>query len=162
MADSFDLLMIEVQLTKEGDANYMKVLEAIFMHINALKKEGIQDHVFDELKKKYEMDFKFSNDKKSSLETANDLGKKMPYDHNMTEILEINRKHYRYDSINKEDIINRLNLLTADNMFAIFHSKNHKKLRDKDPKAWKTDHYYSKSFSIEKLSNETIKNLNEA
>ena len=57
MADSFDLLMLEITLTKKGDANYMKVMEAVFMHINALKKEGIQDHVFDELKHKNEMDF---------------------------------------------------------------------------------------------------------
>ena len=35
----------------------MKVLEGVFRFINALKKEGVQDHLFDELKKKNEMDF---------------------------------------------------------------------------------------------------------
>jgi hypothetical protein len=86
----------------------------------------------------------------------------MPYDHNLTEVLQINRRHYRYDTINKEDIMNRLNFLTADNMYAIFHSKNHKKLKDQNPKEWRTDHFYSKSFAVEVLSNETIKSLNQA
>jgi hypothetical protein len=84
----------------------------------------------------------------------------MPYDHNITDILEINRKTYRFGTINKEDIMNRLSLLTADNMEAIFHSKSHKKLKDKNPKEWTTDHYYSKSFAVEVLSNETIRSLN--
>jgi hypothetical protein len=100
--------------------------------------------------------------KKTSLETANDLGRKMPYDHNITEILEINRKPFRYDSINKEDIMNRLNLLTADNMYAIFHSKSLKAVKDKNPSEWKVDHYYSKSYLLEKLSDEKIKSLNQA
>lgn len=56
----------------------------------------------------------------------------------------------------------RLNFLTADNMYAMFHSKSLKNLRDKDPKGWKTDHYYSKSFTVEVLSNETIQSLNQA
>lgn len=86
----------------------------------------------------------------------------MPYDHNMTDILEINRKPYRYDSINKEDIMKRLNLMTADNMYAIFHSKSLKTLKDKNPQEWKVDHYYSKSFTVEKLSNEKIQSLNLA
>ena len=44
-------------MTKKGDANYMKVLEGVFMYINQLKKDGVQEHVFEELKKKNEMDF---------------------------------------------------------------------------------------------------------
>jgi secreted Zn-dependent insulinase-like peptidase len=138
----------------------MKVMEAVFMHINQLKKEGVQEHVFDDLKKKNEIDFIFSTVKKSSLETANDLGRKMPYDHNITDILEINRKPFKYDTINKEDIMSKLNLLTADNMYAMLHSKNLKNLKDKNPKEWKTDHYYSKSFTVEVLSNKTIQSLN--
>ena len=130
------------------------------MYINELKKEGIQDHVFDELKRKSEMDFQFNSVKKTSLETANDLGRKMPYDHNITEILEINRKPFKYGSINKEQIMNRLNFLTADNMEAIYHSKTFKKLKEKNPQDWKTDHYFSKSFAVEVLSDETINNLN--
>lgn len=86
----------------------------------------------------------------------------MPYEQNMTEILEINRKPFKYDAINKEDIMNRLNLLSADNMFAIYHSKSLKALKEKNPKEWKTDHYYSKTFAVELLSNQTIKSLNQA
>ena len=86
----------------------------------------------------------------------------MPYDHNITDILEINRKPFKYDTINKEDIMSRLNMLTADNMYAMFHSKNLKNLKDKNPKEWKTDHYYSKSFTVEVLSNKTIQSLNQA
>ena len=52
-----DVLAVEIQLTKKGDAEYMKVLQAVFMHINQLKKDGVKEHVFDELKKKNEMDF---------------------------------------------------------------------------------------------------------
>ena len=140
----------------------MKVLEAVFMHINELKKEGIQEYVFNELKIKNELDFIYSTVKKSSLETANDLVKKMPLDHNMTDILEINRKPFRFDSINKEDIMNRLNLLSTDNMYAIFHSKGLKKLKDKNPEQWKTEHYFKKSFAVDVLSDETIKSLNQA
>jgi secreted Zn-dependent insulinase-like peptidase len=140
----------------------MKVLEAVFMHINELKKEGIQDYVFNELKIKNELDFIYTTVKKSSLETANELVRKMPMDKNITEILEINRKPFRYDAINKADIMNRLNLLTTENMYVIFHSKSLGKLKDKNPKEWKTDHYYSKSFAVEELSNETIRSLNQA
>ena len=149
-------------MTKKGDADYMKVLKAVFMYINQLKKDGVQDHVFNDLKKKNEMDFQFTTTKKTSLETANDIGKKMSYNHNMSDILEINRKQFRYDSINKEDIMNRLKFLTADNMEAIFHSKSLKSLKDKNPKDWKIDHFYSKSFAVEVLSNETIRSLNKA
>jgi len=86
----------------------------------------------------------------------------MPYDHNMTEILEINRKPYRYDSINKDDIMKRLNMMTADNMYAIYHSKSLKNLKEKNPQEWKVDHYYSKSFTVEKLTDEKIQSLNQA
>lgn len=149
-------------MTKKGDANYMKVLEGVFMYINQLKKDGVQEHVFEELKKKNEMDFQFSTTKKTSLETANDLGKKMGHNQNLTDILEINRRPFRYDSMNKEDIMNRLRFLTAENMEAILHSKSLKQQKDKNPKEWKQDHFYSKSFTVEVLSNETIKSLNQA
>ena len=71
--------------------------------------------MFNQLKIKNELDFINTIDKKSSLETANELVKKMPLDQNMTDILEINRKPFRFDTINKEDIMSRLNLLTTDN-----------------------------------------------
>jgi hypothetical protein len=35
----------------------MKVMQAVFMHINQLKKDGVQEHVWEELKKKNEIDF---------------------------------------------------------------------------------------------------------
>lgn len=44
--------------------------------------------------------------------------------------MEINRKPFLFETINKDDILNRLNLMKADNMYAIFHSKNHKKIKD--------------------------------
>lgn len=41
LANSFDNIILEIQLTKKGDADYMKVMETVFMHINSLKKEGV-------------------------------------------------------------------------------------------------------------------------
>ena len=41
LANSLDTLLVEIELTKKGDENYMKVLEGVFRFINALKKEGV-------------------------------------------------------------------------------------------------------------------------
>lgn len=105
----------------------------------------------------------FNNARKlGALETAVDLSRKMNFNHNQTDIMEINRKPFLFETINKDDILNRLNLMKADNMYAIFHSKNHKKIKDQKPSLFQTEKWYTKSFMVEVLSNETIKNLNEA
>lgn len=52
LAESFDLLQVDVGLTEKGETEYMKVLESVYMYINNLKKEGIKDYVFEELKYK--------------------------------------------------------------------------------------------------------------
>lgn len=159
MAESFDLLQVDVGLTEKGETEYMKVLESVYMYINNLKKEGIKDYVFEELKYKNQMDF--NNQRKlGALETAVDLSRKMNFNHNETDIMEINRKPFLFETINKDDILNRLNLMKADNMYAIFHSKNHKKIKDLKPSLFQTEKWYTKSFMVEVLSNETIKNLN--
>jgi secreted Zn-dependent insulinase-like peptidase len=88
--------------------------------------------VFDELKNKNLMDFN-NAPKQAPLETAVDLSRKMNANLNQSDIAEINRKPFLFEHINKDDIMNRLNLMKADNMYAIFHSKNHKKEKDANP-----------------------------
>jgi hypothetical protein len=58
--------------------------------------------------------------------------------------------------------MDRLNLMKADNMYVIFHSKNHKNLKDKSPSLFQTEKWYSKAYSVEQLSNKTMTDLNNA
>jgi secreted Zn-dependent insulinase-like peptidase len=123
---------VDIGLTEQGEKEYMKVIESVYAFINDIKTLGIKDYVFDELKNKNLMDFN-NAPKQAPLETAVDLSRKMNANLNQSDIAEINRKPFLFEHINKDDIMNRLNLMKADNMYAIFHSKNHKKEKDANP-----------------------------
>ena len=120
---------VDIGLTEKGEKEYMKIIESVYQYINQIKEEGIKDYVFDELKYKNLIDFN-NSPKQKSLETAVDLSRKMNANLNQSDISQIFRKPFLYEHINKPDIMQRLDLMKADNMYVIFHSKNHKKEKD--------------------------------
>jgi len=111
------------------------------MFINEIKKEGVKDFLFDELKFKNEMNFN-SVKKMSSQETANEISKSIIHGTNQRELIEINRSPFLFGEINKSDIMDRLNLMTPDNGYVVFHSKNNKDEMTKNPKLFQTEKYY--------------------
>lgn len=126
------MMEVDIGLTEKGEKEYMKIIESVYQYINEIKEEGIKDYVFDELKYKSLIDFN-NSPKQKSLETAVDLSRKMNANLNQSDIPEILRKPFLFEHINKPDIMKRLELMKADNMFVIFHSKNHKKEKEQKP-----------------------------
>jgi len=76
MGQTFDMFQMDIGLTEKGENEYMNVLKTVYMFINEIKSEGVQDYIFDELKHKNQLEF--NNEKKMSpMETANDLSRKL-------------------------------------------------------------------------------------
>lgn len=76
------------------------------------------------------------------------------------DVVEINRKPFLFESMNKEDIRGRLEAMSADNMYVIFHSMSHKELKEANPDAFQTEKWYSKAFTTEVLTADQIQQLN--
>lgn len=70
------------------------------------------------------------------------------------DVVEINRKPFLFETLNKEDIQSRLEAMKADNMYVIFHSMSHKELKEANPDSFQTEKWYSKAFTTEVLSTE--------
>ncbi|KAL6628157.1 a-pheromone processing metallopeptidase-like protein Ste23 [Neocallimastix sp. 'constans'] len=47
--DDFDNFKIEISLTEKGLSNYEEVIEIVFQYIEMLKKEGVQEWIYNEL-----------------------------------------------------------------------------------------------------------------
>jgi len=76
MGNAFDMFTLDIGLTDKGEKDYQQVMKFVYMFINEIKKEGVKDFLYDELKRKSEM--QFANEKKMSpMETANELSKKL-------------------------------------------------------------------------------------
>ena len=97
------------------------------MFINQIKKEGVQDYIFSEFQLKSTIDFN-NLSKLDSTSASVNFARKMNFIKEEEDIKEINRKAFLYDKLDKEDILNRLELMEPNNMYVIHHSLAHKKL----------------------------------
>lgn len=57
---AFTTFYVDITLTRQGLENVNKVIEAVFTYINILKQRGIQDYIFDEVKRVGEINFEFA------------------------------------------------------------------------------------------------------
>ena len=54
---AFDEFSLTISLTEQGETDYLKVIEFVYMFINQIKKEGPQQYVFDEMATKSTLSF---------------------------------------------------------------------------------------------------------
>jgi hypothetical protein len=128
------------------------------MFINQIKKEGVQDYIFSEFQLKSAIDFN-NLSKLDSTSASVNFARKMNFIKDEDDIKEINRKAFLYDKLDKDDIMNRLELMEPNNMYVIHHSLAHKKLKETSPELFKTEKWYNKEFGVEELTEEQIEKL---
>lgn len=73
---AFDQLYVKVSLSEQGEREYLRVLEIVYMFINQLKQEGFQPHVYQDMQTKHKLDFD-NITKMRALTYANSLAKRM-------------------------------------------------------------------------------------
>ncbi len=64
------------------------------------------------------------------------------------DLKEILRRPYFYDKLDWQDVEMRLDLMHPENMYIIYHSQNHLKLRDEDPQLFLKEKWYDREFTI--------------
>jgi len=128
------------------------------MFINQIKKEGVQDYIFSEFQLKSAIDFN-NLSKLDSTSASVNFARKMNFIKEEEDIKEINRKAFLYEKLDKDDIMNRLELMEPNNMYVIHHSLAHKKLKETNPEVFKTEKWYNKEFGVEELTEEQIDKL---
>lgn len=57
---SFSNFYIDVTLTKKGLENFQSVIEAVFQFAQIVRDKGVQDYVFNEVKRVGEINFEFA------------------------------------------------------------------------------------------------------
>ena len=91
------------------------------------------------------------------MNTATSFARKLHFTKKEEDIPDINRKQFIFENLDKEDILKRLSLMKADNMYVIHHSLNHKALDNLQKEIW-----FDKEFAVSKLSDDHINKLNFA
>jgi secreted Zn-dependent insulinase-like peptidase len=91
------------------------------MYINKIKQEGPQKRIYDELSKKYKIDFE-NITKQPAMSYANMLARSMNFnmlkdDSNVDNFLMTN---YMYDNFDEEAVMESLKLLSPDNMWGYY------------------------------------------
>ena len=139
---------LSVQLTTEGLKHKDEVLQVIYSQINSLKKDGIAQWVFDELKEVSELEFAYK-DKGSESHAVTSLSNDLHY-YAPNEVLHANYSYERYD---KEKISELLDYLSPDNMLIINVEPN--------ALANKRSVYYAAPYAQSSLSDALIASLQD-
>ncbi len=147
----FSAFCVVVELTKKGLANYEKVCEIVFGYINMLKKKGVQNWIFEELKKvvKFQFDFK---DKEKPIGYVSAIATKMHF----YPVQDVLRANYLNESFEPELISKAINGLGLDNLRIHLISKS----VEKDCNL--TEKWYGQKYSTEKFTPELRKRLDES
>lgn len=66
------------------------------------------------------------------------------------DILEIHRKPFVYERLDKDDITQRLDCMIPSNMYVIWHSLAHKEVADQHEK------WYSRDFSVQVFTEQEV------
>jgi len=146
----FTVFSVEVDLTKKGLANYEKVCSIVFGYINMMKKKGAEKWIFEELNKilKFQFDYK---DKEKPMGYVYSLATKMHF----YPIQDVLRANYLMESFEPELISKAINSLRLDNVRIHLISKS----VEKDCNL--TEKWYGQKYSVEKLSPELKKLLED-
>ena len=97
--------------------------------------------------------------KVDELSTAVGLARKINFLKDEEDIKYLHQKPFIYDGIDEEDLKERLERLVPENMYVIYHSQKFKELKEESPDQFQREKWYSKDFTVEMLSEETIENL---
>jgi insulysin len=73
---NFSNFYIDITLTKKGLENYEKVIEAVFQYAQIVRDRGVQEYLFNEIKRVGEINFDFA-DKSSPMNYTLKLSSKM-------------------------------------------------------------------------------------
>lgn len=129
---SLEQFSIDIGPTEKGEQNMMRLLEEVYMFIHQIKEEGVHDYIFEELQYKSKIDFR--NYQHGDAEaTAISLARRLKYIDDESEVSEIIRAPFVYESLDREDIMKRLESLHPENMYVIHHSISHKDLKEQNP-----------------------------
>jgi len=64
------------------------------------------------------------------------------------DIAEINRKQFVFEHLDKADIEDRLAMMHPDNMYVIYHSLEHSKLKATEPEVFIKESWFNKEFTV--------------
>ena len=110
----------------------MYLIEQVYMFVNRIKEDGVQEYVFEEFQYKSKIDFRnYSHGDAQS--TAISLARKLRFIKDDEEVADIVRAPFVYEALDKDDVGRRLDCLHPENMYVIHHSLTHKDLKDANP-----------------------------
>lgn len=129
---SVELLSIDIGPTEKGEQDLMYLIEQVYMFVNRIKEDGVQEYVFEEFQYKSKIDFRnYSHGDAQS--TAISLARKLRFIKDDEEVADIVRAPFVYEALDKDDVGRRLDCLHPENMYVIHHSLTHKDLKDANP-----------------------------
>ena len=100
---SFDNFYIDITLSQKGMQNVEKVVEAVFHYAKIVRDKGVQQYIFDEVKKMGEIEFDFA-DKKQAMATCIKLASKLQLFEDPEHLPNILKHQYIVESLDKEKI----------------------------------------------------------
>jgi len=121
MNEAMDEFSVTISLTNEGDKNWQRVLEIVYMFINKLKSQDVRDYIYDEIKNKSLIDFN-NTTKQKAINLSNSLSRRMNFMRDEDRIDDILKYPYMYENLEKTDIKTRLECMTPDNMIVSYTS----------------------------------------
>lgn len=138
--------MVNIQLTEEGEKEYLKITQAVFQYIELLKRQGIKESLYNEEKQLSEISFRFQ-EQAEPIHLVSRLSSQMQ--HYPTELAI--SADYHFDNFDPLLIRGYLDQLTPDNLFI--------SLKSNKPQTEKVEPYYNAPYSVAKLSSMTLSAL---
>ena len=138
--------MVNIQLTEEGEKEYLKITQAVFQYIELLKQQGIKESLYNEEKQLSEISFRFQ-EQAEPIHLVSHLSSQMQ--HYPTELAI--SADYHFDNFDPLLIRSYLDQLTPDNLFI--------SLKSNKPQTEKVEPYYNAPYSVTKLSSKALSAL---
>lgn len=125
----------------------LELIEQVYMFIYKIKEDGVMDYIFEEFQYKSKIDFR--NYQHGDAEaTAISMARKLKYMDDDNDVKEILSSPFVYESLDKEDIIRRLDCLHPENMYVIHHSITHNDLKESNPESFKKEKWFQRDFTV--------------
>lgn len=141
-----DLFKINMELTESGCANWQHIVEVIFAYINIMKREGVREWIFEELRLTSEAQFRFKETSPASRFTSSTAGKL----HSA-----IDKKFILGTSVPRE--------FREEEIYKVLKALNHENFRVAlaDPAVsgdLQTERYYGTQYRVDKLPQDLLFN----
>lgn len=138
--------MINIQLTEDGEENYLSVTQAVFQYVELLKQQGIRATLYEEEKQLSDISFRFQ-EQAEPIHLVSSLSSQMQYYPTEQAI----SADYQLKEFDQELIQNYLNSITPENMLL--------SLKSNKPQDAKLEPFYNVPYSITKITKETLAHL---